>query len=88
MKEEGWFQDPFGVHQDRWISDGHPTALVRDNGVESHDPPPSGPDDVRPSLVRSVAPSASGPDDLRRADESAAASDRAWEVMAEFEPPR
>ena len=41
MNAEGWYHDPFRLHEDRWISDGAPTALVRDHGVESHDPPPS-----------------------------------------------
>ena len=39
MKAEGWYVDPFGVHEARWISDGSPTALVRDGGTESHDAP-------------------------------------------------
>ena len=43
MTEEGWYVDPYGLHDDRWISDGTPTALVRDGGVESQDPPPGAP---------------------------------------------
>jgi hypothetical protein len=39
-RPQGWFTDPFGQHKARWFSDGNPTALVRDDGVESHDPPP------------------------------------------------
>ncbi len=39
MSAEGWFVDPFGIHEARWISDGIPTALVRDGRVESQDPP-------------------------------------------------
>jgi hypothetical protein len=37
---EGWYQDPFGVHEHRWMSRGQPTKLVRDSGTESYDPPP------------------------------------------------
>ena len=37
---QNWCQDPFGQHQARWFSNGIPTALVRDDGVESQDPPP------------------------------------------------
>ena len=37
---EGWYQDPFGVHEHRWMSAGRPTKLVRDGGTESYDPPP------------------------------------------------
>jgi len=40
--EEGWYLDPFGAHEQRWFSAGHPSKLVRDNGVESYDPPPAG----------------------------------------------
>jgi hypothetical protein len=37
----GWHPDPFGIHQERWVSgDGVPTKLVRDGGEESYDPPP------------------------------------------------
>jgi hypothetical protein len=37
---QNWCSDPFGLHQARWFSNGIPTALVRDDGVESQDPPP------------------------------------------------
>jgi hypothetical protein len=37
---QGWFRDPFGVHESRWFSQGTPTALVRDGRVEAQDPPP------------------------------------------------
>ena len=40
MRAEGWYQDPFELHTDRWFSDGRPTALVRDGGDEANDPPP------------------------------------------------
>ena len=40
MEEEGWYVDPYGIHQARWISAGAPTALVRDGDVETQDPPP------------------------------------------------
>jgi hypothetical protein len=36
----GWFKDPYGKHEERWISDGKPTKLVRDAGPETTDPPP------------------------------------------------
>jgi hypothetical protein len=50
MKAEGWYVDPFGTHGERWFSDGTPTSLVRDDDVESNDPPPS--DEVSQPLVR------------------------------------
>ncbi len=37
----GWHPDPYGIHQERYVSvDGVPTKLVRDGGQESYDPPP------------------------------------------------
>jgi hypothetical protein len=68
MHAEGWYQDPFGLHEARWISDGSPTALVRDRGTESHDPPP---DDTFDGPLEPVAehPASDG-DDLRRAGEA------------------
>jgi hypothetical protein len=37
----GWHPDPFGLHDERYVSaDGVPTKLVRDAGRESYDPPP------------------------------------------------
>jgi hypothetical protein len=40
---QGWFEDPFQIHQYRWYSRGVATNLVRDGGVESYDAPPAGP---------------------------------------------
>ena len=40
-KAEGWYVDPFARHELRWFSDGTPTALVRDAGVDGHDEPPA-----------------------------------------------
>jgi hypothetical protein len=37
---EGWFGDPYFRHDQRWFTKGVPTALVRDEGFESSDPPP------------------------------------------------
>ena len=37
---QNWCPDPFGQHEARWFSNGIPTALVRDAGVEAQDPPP------------------------------------------------
>ena len=42
MHAEGWYRDPYGLHGDRWFSDGRPTNLVRDQGIESRDEPPPG----------------------------------------------
>lgn len=40
-KAQGWYSDPYHQHSARWFSDGKPTALVLDHGVESQDPPPN-----------------------------------------------
>jgi hypothetical protein len=70
--EEGWFQDHFRIHQDRWYSYGVPTALVRDAGVESHDRPPSQDPPTQPLDPVATDGEAPGPDDLRRADDAEA----------------
>lgn len=63
---EGWYDDPFGVHEHRWFSAGRPTKLVEDSGVESYEDPPNQP--FTGPLTRACAGSGrSG--DLRRADE-------------------
>ena len=38
---QGWAPDPFGLHESRYFSDGRPTKLVMDGGVESYDEPSS-----------------------------------------------
>jgi hypothetical protein len=40
MAAEGWFKDPFAVHDARWFSAGTPTDLVKDGSTEMSDPPP------------------------------------------------
>ena len=67
MDAEGWYKDPYHRHEDRWISDGKPTALVRDAGVEAHDPPPA--TDFTGELEPVAEQAASDGDDLRRAGE-------------------
>jgi hypothetical protein len=70
MKAEGWYRDPYLVHEDRWFSDGQPTELVRDGGTEGRDPAPPGPPKTELVEVRHV-PSSDG-SDLRRADNRSA----------------
>ena len=67
---EGWYRDPYGLHQDRWFSAGAPTALVRDHGAESHDDPPAYPPPGPPAELPEVDQFPA--DDLRRADEKEA----------------
>ena len=73
---EGWYRDPFAVHDDRWMSQGQPTKLVRDGGTESYDPPPDLP---LPALLVPCTPEGSAPagrSDLRRADEAGSSYSR------------
>jgi hypothetical protein len=63
---EGWYRDPYGIHQDRWFSAGTPTSLVRDQGTEGHDDPPSHPPAGPPVEIPETDRFPG--DDLRRAD--------------------
>ena len=65
--EEGWYFDPYRRHEERWFSDGKPTALVRDKGLTSQDPPPEAPYVDEPKLVESASSQAEN--DLRRSAE-------------------
>ena len=38
---QGWYDDPFRLHEARYFSAGKPTKLVKDGDVESYDEPPS-----------------------------------------------
>jgi hypothetical protein len=66
--EEGWYTDPYGRHEARWLSVGMPTKLVRDDGVEPYeDPPDEEPSQAAIKIVEEPPP---GTDSLRRADEA------------------
>jgi hypothetical protein len=73
MRAQGWYRDPFKSHEDRWFSDGRPTALVRDGGLESESLPPaqewSGP------LTTVTAFEPSNADDLKTVSSRAAPGD-------------
>lgn len=66
---EGWFTDPYAIHEARWLSDGRPTKLVRDEGVESYDEPPPGAPRTVPERLE-ADPSAANGSDLVRADDA------------------
>jgi hypothetical protein len=68
VNEEGWYFDPFGHHEARWISGGTPTALVRDGGVESQDRPPN--DAITAEMEPWGIDPASDGRDLKRADDA------------------
>lgn len=62
---EGWYEDPYGVHQHRWFSAGKPSGLVRDGGIEAKDRPPTEP--FEGPLVRATSESAANSgSDLKR----------------------
>lgn len=64
---EGWYTDPYGRHDARWMSDGRPTKLVRDGRVTSQDEPPDGPWVRKPEPWESESDGGRG-SDLLRAD--------------------
>jgi hypothetical protein len=67
VPEEGWYFDPYRLHQERWFSDGVATALVRDKGATSQDPPPDSPYVDEPKLVEPAPSHAES--DLQRGDQ-------------------
>ena len=69
MKPQGWYRDPFGVHENRWFSDGNPTKLVQDGAFEAYDEPPPG---LLPGPLVEIPPrEPEGSSGLRRADDGA-----------------
>ena len=90
MSAEGWFKDPYRIHEARWFSDGTPTPLVKDGDQESSDPPPDVP--VSGELERIYQHEAANGGDLRRVgrddsyDPAAAidAAERAVDRMPNF----
>jgi hypothetical protein len=66
---EGWYRDPYGVHEARWISSGHPTGLVRDGHSEGQDDPPDR-EPTRPFVPVPDATSSRGGRDFLRADDA------------------
>jgi hypothetical protein len=67
VQAEGWYRDPYLVHEDRWFSAGRPTKLVRDGSIEAYDPPPAGP--AKTDLVEVPESQPADGSDLRRADD-------------------
>ncbi|MGO9458129.1 MAG: hypothetical protein ACLP62_13985 [Acidimicrobiales bacterium] len=68
--EEGWFTDPYALHEARWLSAGRPTKLVRDGDVESYDDPPDGAFVAEPRRIEEAPTAANGSDLLRTGEES------------------
>jgi hypothetical protein len=78
VKAEGWYRDPFQLHEDRWFSAGRPTSLVRDGGLESHDPAPDTSFDG--PLVEAPAGEAAM-DDASNPDDSGGPQEGIWDVF-------
>jgi hypothetical protein len=70
QEQEGWFTDPFGRHEARWLSDGTPTKLVRDGGVESYDEPPDEEPTTAPERIEPDVVAKDGADLIRAGDGS------------------
>jgi Protein of unknown function (DUF3592) len=64
---QGWYLDPYGVHEQRWISQGRQSNLVRDGRIEAKDPPPDGPPN-RPFIKVTADPRSMSIRDMIRAD--------------------
>jgi hypothetical protein len=67
---EGWFTDPYELHEARWFSQGQATKLVRDCGVETYDEPPEAPPAGIAEKIVIDPPARLGPSDLLRADDA------------------
>jgi len=70
VNAQGWYLDPYRMHEDRYFSDGQPTKLVRDGKAETYDPPPPGRPDVE--LIQASRSQPNDGSDLRRADDPSA----------------
>jgi hypothetical protein len=76
-EEEGWFTDPFGRHEARWLSFGKPTKLVRDGEVEGYDEPPDEEPTNHPERIEPHVEANDGADLIRAGDESGGTDDLA-----------
>jgi len=65
LAAEGWFTDPYGRHEARWMSQGTATGLVRDGGVEAKGPAPNSPFTVVPVRIEGGSDPSAGTDLLR-----------------------
>lgn len=87
---EGWFEDPYLLHEHRWFSSGAPTKLVRDEGRESYGPAPDEPAS-RPLVEVIHSSGTRGSVEMLRADDPEAGTDKnraqaALDVIAETMP--
>jgi len=71
---QGWYTDPYERHEARWMSEGKPTALVRDGDIEGNDPPPDEPFKVEPVRIEGEG---------RPPGDGSEPVDAAWETFGE-----
>ena len=69
MVASGWFKDPYGRHEARWISEGRPTSLVRDGTREANDAPTGQMIGSDPTATPVPENAPIGGSDLRRSDD-------------------
>jgi hypothetical protein len=69
---EGWYLDPYGVHEQRWISEGRPSNLVRDGDQESKDESSDRPPSHPYAPIPIDLAGSPGRSDLLRADDAEA----------------
>jgi hypothetical protein len=65
VRAEGWYRDPWGLHEGRWFSGGKATSLVRDGDGDGRDEPPVG----DPPAPLEELPGAADSSDMKRADD-------------------
>ncbi len=63
--QEGWYSDPWGRHEARWISGGVPSKLVRDGDQESYDDLPDSPPTHAWAQIEPLPGSVTAADTLR-----------------------
>jgi hypothetical protein len=68
--EEGWYTDPYERHEARWFSDGRPTKLVRDEDLESYDPPPDEEPSRKPERIEPEVAATGGADLIRAGEDN------------------
>jgi hypothetical protein len=76
QKAEGWYEDPWRIHERRWFSGGLATRLVADGDRETTDDPPdpSWEGVLEPWPIRYNG----SPQDLSRADDTGRAHKCEW----------